>query len=397
MHTIVPSAELSSRMHRFWQQMDNDYPDWELAVIMGRINQYYFTGTMQEGMVLIPRDGDAVFWVRKSIERARDESSFPDIRPMKSFRDAAAIHQGPYHTIHIETEVVPVALLDRFRKYFPSNGVSGLDRQVARIRAVKSPYECGWMEQSGEIHRRVLEEIVPDLLTEGTNEASFLMDLYTVMVEQGHHGVSRFGMFNTEMILGQIGFGESSLYPTSFDGPGGCCGMSPAVPIIGSRERKLQKGDLVFVDIGCGVNGYHTDKTMTYMFGKPLPDEAVVIHHQCVDIQNQMAPLLKPGIAPSFIYDTIMQDLDPAFLENFMGYKERTVGFLGHGIGLVIDEIPVIARGYDEPLQEGMVLALEPKKGISGIGMVGIENTFVVTQEGGRCLTGTNPGLIPVW
>ncbi|MBN1168166.1 MAG: aminopeptidase P family protein [Methanospirillaceae archaeon] len=397
MHTIVPSAELSSRMQRFCQQMDNDYPDWELAVIMGRINQYYFTGTMQDGMVLIPRDGDAVFWVRKSIERARDESSFPDIRPMKSYRDAAAIHQGPYKTIHIETEVVPVALLDRFRKYFPSRGISGLDRQVARVRAVKSPYERAWMEQSGEIHRRVLEEIVPDMLTEGTNEASFLMDLYTVMVEQGHHGVSRFGMFNTEMILGQIGFGESSLYPTSFDGPGGCYGMSPAVPVMGSRERKLQKGDLVFVDIGCGVNGYHTDKTMTYMFGKPLPDEAVAIHHQCVDIQNQMAPLLKPGIAPSFIYDTIIQDLDPVFLENFMGYKERTVGFLGHGIGLVIDEIPVIARGYDEPLQEGMVLALEPKKGIPGIGMIGIENTFVVTQEGGRCLTGTNSGLIPVW
>jgi Xaa-Pro aminopeptidase len=73
------------------------------------------------------------------------------------------------------------------------------------------------------------------------------------------------------------------------------------------------------------------------------------------------------------------------------------VKFLGHGIGLWIDEKPVIAKGFDEPLEEGMVFALEPKKGIRGVGLVGIENTFVVTPQGGRCITGDNPGLIPVY
>ncbi|MCD4688723.1 MAG: M24 family metallopeptidase, partial [Desulfuromonadaceae bacterium] len=64
---------------------------------------------------------------------------------------------------------------------------------------------------------------------------------------------------------------------------------------------------------------------------------------------------------------------------------------------LQIDEAPVIAKGFDEPLQEGMVLALEPKKGIEGIGMVGIENTFIVTAEGGRSITGTHPGLMKIY
>jgi Xaa-Pro aminopeptidase len=172
--------------------------------------------------------------------------------------------------------------------------------------------------------------------------------------------------------------------------------MSPAVPLLGSRDRKLRDGDLVFVDIGCGYQGYHTDKTMTYVFGKELPDEVVAIHQKCVEIEDTIALLLKPGAVPSQIYNDFVAGLEPAFLENFMGYGNRKVQFVGHGIGLEIAENPVIARGFDGPLEENMVIALEPKKGIKGIGMVGIENTFVVTSTGGRSITGSHPGLMPV-
>ncbi len=166
--------------------------------------------------------------------------------------------------------------------------------------------------------------------------------------------------------------------------------MSPAVPLIGSRERKLKYGDLVFVDVGCGVDGYNTDKTMTYMFGKELPNYAIEAHNKCVEIQNEIAEMLKPDEIPSNIYKTIMNSLDNDFLQNFMGFGDRKVNFLGHGIGLLIDEVPVIAEGFDQPLQKGMVLALEPKKGIANIGMVGIENTFIVNSKE-EDITGNNP------
>ncbi|EJG08095.1 peptidase M24 [Methanofollis liminatans DSM 4140] len=400
MHTtdgIVPAGELRDRMARFRARMDADHPEWELAVFFGRINLYYFTGTMQDGVLLIPRDGDTVFRVRRSYERACDESLFPEIRPMGSFRDAAGDLEHPVRSVHLETEVVPLALLERFRKYFPFDQARSLDLQAAKVRAVKSAYELACMEQAGEIHRRVLEERVPALLQEGMSEMAFISAFYSVMIEEGHQGVVRFGSFGTEIGIGQIGFGESSLYPTCFDGPGGNRGMCPAIPLLGSRERRLKKGDLVFVDAGCGVAGYHTDKTMTYMFGAPLPDDAIEAHRRCVEIQHRIARMMRPGAVPSAIYDTVMADLEPEFLENFMGFGTRRVKFLGHGIGLQIDEIPVIARGFDEPLQEHMVLALEPKKGIAGVGMVGIENTFVVTPAGGRCITGDHPGLMPVY
>ena len=392
----VPADELEGRLRRFRTRMEGENPGWEMAAIFGRINLYYFTGTIQDGMLLIPGDGDPVFWVRRSYERALEESSFPCIRPMSGFRDAAQGMGTFPHRIYLETELVPIALVGRFRKHFPVTDVQSLDRQIMMVRAVKSAFELSLLEQAGVIHELVLEKYVPEILREGITEARLGSELYTALVEQGHQGIVRFGNFNTEIEVGQIGFGENSLYPTCFNGPGGCSGLCPAAPVLGSRDRRLARGDLVFIDVACGVGGYQTDKTMTYMFGRPLPDSAIAIHHRCVDLERRMAGMLRPGRIPSSIYATAMADLPGEFLENFMGFGNRRANFLGHGVGLVVDELPVIAPGYDEPLEEGMTIALEPKKGIPGTGMVGTENTYLVTKGGGRSLTGAGPGLIAV-
>jgi Xaa-Pro aminopeptidase len=392
----IDSRELENRMGRFKTIMDIKNPEWEIAIIFSKINLYYFTGTMQDGMLLIPRNEEAKLWVRRSYDRALDESLFPEIKSMHSFRDAAKGLSGLADTVYLETEVVPLAYYQRFQKHFPFKNFKSLDIALASVRAVKSQYELSLMRKAGRIHQHVLEDLVPEMLKEGMSEADLAAKLFKVMIEEGHHGVTRFGMFNTEMVLGQIGFGESSIYPNYFNGPGGNYGMSAAVPLIGSRERKLRKGDLVFVDVGCGVDGYNTDKTVTYMYGQSLPQCAVDIHNKCINIQNDVADMLKPGAIPSEIYSTIMNRLDKDFLQNFMGYGNRRVNFIGHGIGLLIDESPVIANGFNEPISEGMVFALEPKYGIKNIGMVGIENTFIVTSKGGECITGDNSGLIPV-
>lgn len=392
----VPLEELLAREARFREAMSRSEPDWELAVIVSKINQYYFTGTMQDGVIAVPRDGETVYWTRRSYERALDESLFPRIKPMGSFRDLAASGLRVPKTLHLEEEVVPLALSRRLQKHLPFQATKSLDARIAEVRAVKSPYELAVMERAGQIHRRVLEERLPAVLKEGMSEVDLAAATFAIMLEEGHYGVTRFGMFDTEMVLGQICFGESSLYPTSFNGPGGSYGMAPAVPLIGSRERKLKRGDLVFVDLGCCVEGYHTDKTMTYVFGGSLPPAAMDEHRKCVDIQNRVAAMLKPGAVPAEIYRSVMSELSPEFLKNFMGFGDRKVKFLGHGVGLLIDEWPVIAEGFSDPLREGMAFALEPKKGIAGVGMVGIENTFFVTASGGRIITGDHPGPMSV-
>ncbi|WML67444.1 MAG: Xaa-Pro dipeptidase [Methanoregula sp. SKADARSKE-2] len=396
MHVKVPQSELDARIRLFRARMEIRHPGWELAVISSKVNLYYFTGTIQDSVLLIPADGDAVLWVRRSFTRATDESLFPQIRSMTSYRDAAGGMGDKPETVHLESDKVTITLLERLRKYFAFTKIVGIDGLVGEIRSVKSRYEIEQMKRAGEIHRRVLEELAPRLFREGMSEAEFSSEIYTMMIREGHHGIVRFGISEAEIVLGLIGFGDSSIYPTYLDSPGGTAGLCPAVPLLGSRTRKLRRGDLVFCDIGCGYNGYHTDKTMTYLFGGSLPDEVVDIHRRCVEVQDATSHLLCPGAIPSEIYETITGTFDPAFFENFMGYGTRRAEFLGHGIGLEIAENPVIARGFDEPLQEGMVIALEPKKGIRGIGMVGTENTFLVTASGGKSITGCHSGLIRV-
>lgn len=392
----VPLSELSARLERFRAAMDQKAPDWELALVISKVNQYYFTGTMQEGLLFIPRGDDAVYFVRRSYERALDESLFPAIRQMETYRDAAAALGKLPETVHIEAEFVPLAMFERLRKYFGFSGPKPMDHVISAVRAIKSRYELDLMIKAGDIHRRVLEERAPQLFREGMTEKELTADIFKVLLEEGHHGAARFNMFDAEILLGHIAFGESSLYPTYFNGPGGNYGLGPSMQLMGSSEHKLKAGDLIFIDTGCCYEGYQSDKTMTYVFGGKLPQHAVEIHKKCVHIQERIASMLKPGEIPSNIYNTIMRDVDETYIPNFMGYKSRRVKFLGHGIGLHVDELPVLAKGFDEPLQEGMVFAVEPKAGVDGVGMVGIENTFLVTPEGGKCITGTHPGLMEV-
>jgi Xaa-Pro aminopeptidase len=164
--------------------------------------------------------------------------------------------------------------------------------------------------------------------------------------------------------------------------------MSPAVPFVGSRERCLRVGDLVFIDAGFGIDGYHSDCTQVYRYGAEPTEEMVRLHQLCIDVEREAAEALRPGAIPSELYARALERVGLELESHFMGFGGRRAKFLGHGIGLHLDEPPVLARGFDQPLEEGVCIALEPKIGIAGVGMVGVEDTYVVTPEGGRCLTG---------
>ena len=388
--------ELENRLSRLHLKMSNSCPDWDTAIILDKVNQYYLAGTMQDGIIIIKRDGGLFYFVRKSLERANNESPISNIYPMNNYGDAAKVIGADLGITLVETNTVTLSIMKRLQKYFTIRDTQPLDKIIFSVRSIKSPFELELMTLSGKKHNDFFQNIVPDILSEGMSEADFLGELYKSMLEQGYQGISRFSMFQTEMVAGQVAFGESSLYPTNFDGPGGSYGMYPAVPFVGSRERRLEKGDLVFVDLGFGIHGYHSDKTQIYIFGGKPSDEALEAHQRCIDIQARLAKQLKPGAIPSEIYDSIMNNLDEHFIQNFMGFGDRKVKFLGHGIGLHIDEPPVIAKGFNKPLEKNMVIALEPKKGIAAEGMVGVEDTYIVEDMGGRCITGGGEEIIMV-
>ena len=394
MDAKVTKQELLARIEKFHTLMNQMNPSWDTAFIINKVNQYYFTGTMQDGFLVIKRDGTTAYFARRSFERAKFESPLDCVYAMESYKDAVAIAGAECGNSYFELEVVPVNMLDRLKKYFSMTTVNSLDRPLLTQRAIKSPYELYFMEQSGAQHHHLMTEIIPNLLKEGMSEADFLADAFREMYRLGYHGISRFAMFQTEMVIGQIGFGDASLTGSNFDGPGGALGLSAATPFGGSRDRFLKKGDLVFVDIGYGVNGYHSDKTQVYSFGVPPTQSAVAAHARCMEIQATLASRLLPGVIPSELYANSM--LEYSKIENFMGFGARQAKFLGHGVGLVVDEYPVIANGFSTPLEENMAISLEPKIGLEGLGMVGVEDTYVVTPSGGRCITGGGREIIEI-
>lgn len=387
--------ELDSRRTRFLDLLTERFPDWETVLLVNRVNHLYFAGTMQDAVLVFQKDGSRKLFVRRSLERARDESLLPrdEILPMRSFRDVVSVIGAHSGVTCVEKDVLTISLLEMMERNFQMTRILGVDPIIARVRAVKSPWEMAWMEESGKRHHRFLTETLPTLLWEGMTELELVGDVYRGALLAGYQGISRFAMFQTEVAYGQYGFGDSSLYPTSFNGPAGSFGMSAAIPFVGSRTRRLEAGMSVFADIGFGMNGYHTDKTQVYFFrgSRPdaqIPSEALDAHAQCIEIQREIVRQLVPGAIPDQIYADVMASLSEEFKRNFQGFGSRQAKFLGHGIGLQVDEYPVIARGFTEPLQENVVLAVEPKKGIAGFGTVGVEDSFVVTSEGGRCLTG---------
>ena len=385
----VPAGELEARLERFRRAMDAAHPGWEMAAVNHKVAMYYFTGTIQEGVLLI-RPQDAVFWVRRSFERACNESHFSDIRPMHSFREAAAFYGSAPKVMYVETKKATLDWERMLHKYFTFEELGSFDSVLQDLRMVKSEYELKQMEQSGAIHETVLDIVAPKLIHGGISEAQLAIALYSEMVQRGSHGTARFNQALGEEAVGIASFGKSGLVRTGFDGPGGTDGTCIAVQSIGNAFRKLQPGRLVYLDIPCGFDGYHTDKTVVYYYGDLAKDEQskhlMEAQQRCLELEQEVVRLMVPGEPIENLYLRTMDKFDNIYGDAFMNGGK----FLGHSIGLVMDEAPAIAKGFKQPLQPGMTFAVEPKIALPGLGMVGTENTYVVTENGARSLTGSS-------
>lgn len=385
----VPASELEARLERFRRAMDAAHPSWEMAAVNHKVAMYYFTGTIQEGVLLI-RPQDAVFWVRRSFERACNESHFSDIRPMHSFREAAAFYGSAPKVMYVETKKATLDWERMLHKYFAFEELGSFDSVLQDLRMVKSEYELKQMEQSGAIHETVLDIVAPKLIHGGISEAQLAIALYSEMVQRGSHGTARFNQALGEEAVGIASFGKSGLVRTGFDGPGGTDGTCIAVQSIGNAFRKLQPGRLVYLDIPCGFDGYHTDKTVVYYYGDLAKDEQskhiIEAQQRCLELEQEVVRLMVPGEPIENLYLRTIDKFDNIYGDAFMNGGK----FLGHSIGLVMDEAPAIAKGFKQPLQPGMTFAVEPKIALPGLGMVGTENTYVVTEKGARSLTGSS-------
>lgn len=395
-HAKVPSIELTNRLSRLRLALSEKDANWRMIILDHKIDLYYFTGTMQDGALIITPQ-NAVYFVRRSYDTALNESLFADIRPMKSFRTIAEEFSDIPETVYVCVRTMTLQKLSLLQKYLPFAKTAAIDAIISDLRAVKSEYELDQMRTAGKMHAHVLEEIVPTLLQENMSEASLSSQTFQKLLEQGAMGIARFNQPFSEDVIGVTSFGENSTVASALDSPSGIIGTSIAMKSIGSSKRLLQKGDTLLLDIPSGFRGYHTDKSICFFFGNlsehPQKELIKAAREQCVYIETEAAKLLKNGAVPSEIYEKTLKLVDPAFAESYM----NGVKFLGHSVGLTIDETPVIARGFDTPLAANMTLAIEPKIALSGIGLIGTENTYEIRSEGAAIsLTGNCDTLFEI-
>ena len=384
---LVPAHEITQRVSRLQHRLQEGPADG--ALILDPLNMYYYMGTMQQGVLFVPTAGEPVFLVRRSYERAQQETPLKKVLPLKGFSQlqATLADLGQKTAILGVAETsLSVSVFKALAAAFPGGTFTDISALLGMIRAVKSDYEVGLIRKAGALHGMVYEAI-PSLIREGMTEWELGAGIHEKMMVLGYTGIMRLAAFGGEMFMGIVSFGESGNYPTASVGPGGLVGLSPAFPLLGGT-KKLSRGEPIFVDTGFGYEGYFTDKTRVFSLGAP-PAAALDAHKVCLDIQEAVRRRLKPGAIPSRIYEEVRNEIvyPRGFEKHFMGFGGNQVPFLGHGIGLAIDEFPAIAGKVQSPLEANMVIALEPKKGLEGIGLVGVENTFLVTDEGGENLT----------
>jgi len=386
-YDLVPPKEVFSRISRLQQEL----PDTSLdgAIILDGINMFYYTGTIQNGVLFVPAGGEPLFFIRRSFERAKRETPLEALVQFGSFGELPArLDDYGYQVsrLGVDETTIPVSIFKKVSSVFSRTAFQDIGLGLSMIRSVKSDYEIGLIREAGKRHEAIYDKI-PGIIQEGMTEWELGSAIHAHMLKLGYTGMIRLATFNSELFAGVISFGESGNFPTASVGPGGLVGLCPAFPLLGGA-RRLKKGDTIFIDTGFAYQGYYTDKTRIFAFGQPS-QKAVGAHKICLDIQEAVRCRLKPGAIPSQIFEEVYQTevVSRNFEEHFMGFGGNQVSFLGHGIGLVIDEFPAIAGKIDFPLKKNMVIAVEPKKGLEGIGLVGVENTFLVTEQGGEKLT----------
>jgi Xaa-Pro aminopeptidase len=384
---LVPREELASRAGRFAARLRDD--GIEGAFLLHPSSLFWISGTLSDAYPFVSADGAAVLPLRTGVGRAAHESPLPQapIRRIADLPDALATLgakiEGP---VGVELDVVPVATWQRLEKLFPRAALRDCSRAIREVRAVKSAYEVGWIERAAETLRVVMDEVLPARIRPGVPEIELCAFLEGELRARRHQGIVRMRRWNLEMSMGVLSAGASASYPCYFDGPDGLEALYPAVQ-QGGGERRLERGVTVMVDFVGGAGGYLADRTRIFCLGEP-PAEARDAHEFCREMLGEITARLAPGAVPSAVHAEVMKIAAASpFADRFMGWGENRVGFLGHGIGIDLDELPVLAQGFDAPLEAGNVVAVEPKVFLGETGSVGVENTYVVTEHGCRNLT----------
>ncbi|MDH4006460.1 MAG: Xaa-Pro peptidase family protein [Desulfuromonadales bacterium] len=377
------SAEVLQRIDRLQKRLRQQELDG--ALILYPADLYYFSGTRQNAILWIPADNDPILMVRKSLLRARQESPVDDIRPFPRSKEFASIVGEGCCKIGLVEDVLLVPQLKFYARLLPQVEFVDISQINRELRSVKSPWELEQMFNSAKQLCAVFAQ-APEFLNAGMSEIELAAEFELRLRRAGCETPVRMRSFGQESPGGMAVSGTSACAPGFVDGAATGYGLSSAFP-GGSSRRPVETNSPILIDYTASFEGYIVDMTRIFAVGQ-IPEKAQRAFDVALEIQAYVADNLRPGQVCSELYDGACRLADKhGLLGNFMGVTGEQAKFVGHGIGLELDEFPVLAKGFDIPLLERQTIAVEPKFLLPGLGAVGIENTFAVGVDGGMRIT----------
>jgi Xaa-Pro aminopeptidase len=378
----TPAEEIRRRIRNLQNRMAERNIDG--ALILQNSDLFYFSGTIQQSHLYVPVDGSPLLMTRKSFERAQAESPIPDIVSLKSPKQISSLLRrrglpAPA-TLGMELDVLPVNLFRMYADLFGKAEIVDISPTVRELRAIKSAHEISLMRAAAQRSDQVAA-YVAEVIRIGQTELELAGQVEAYARRLGHQGIVRMRMWGGEMFYGHLLAGASGAVPSFLASPTGGRAASPAVA-QGAGFARLAAHEPILVDYTFAYNGYVSDHTRIFSLG-PLPDDLMKAHDAMLAIQAAVKQAARPGMPAGDIYEMcVAQAADAGYADVFMGYGDQRIRFVGHGVGLELDEYPILAKGQSMPLMAGMTIALEPKAIFPGKGVVGIENTHIVTDQG---------------
>lgn len=358
----------------------------DALLISDNANKYYLTGRVFSGYIYLPLKGEPIYFVKRPVTMKGD--GVVSIR--KPEQIAESIGMVPPATIGLELATASYSKVERLRRIFPQSELADASSVMSAARAVKTAEELEKIRISGIKQDHVYRKI-PTLYREGMTDVELQVEIERESRLEGCLGQFRINGDDMELYMGNILVGDNADVPTPYDFAMGGEGMDPSLP-VGCNGTVIKPGNSVMVDVNGNYTGYMTDMTRTY-YVEEIGDLARKAHECSIAICRRLAELGRPGTEAKALYEEAEKMAREAGLhEYFMGHRQKA-GFVGHGVGIEINELPVIAPRSRDILQENNVIALEPKFVIPKTGAVGIENTYVVTPDGLKPLTNTPEGL----
>lgn len=356
----------------------------DAALFTCNVNLIYTYGQVVSGFLYLPLNDSARLFIKRP-NNIEGEHVCP-IRKPEQLPDLLTELGLPLpQRLMLEGDELSFNEYRRLAACFPSAEVlpcgSALVRQA---RSVKTELEIELFRRSGLAHAKAYAQI-PSVYRPGMTDRELSIEIERLMRLEGNLGIFRVFGQSMEIFMGSLLAGDNAAAPSPYDFALGGEGMDPALP-GGANNTPLQEGQSLMVDLGGNFFGYMGDMSRVFSIGR-LPQQAYDAHQLCLDIQDAIADMARPGVVCEDLYNKAIDMVTRAGMADyFMGVGQKAK-FIGHGIGLEINEAPVIAPRMKQELEPGMVFALEPKIVLPGVGPVGIENSWAVGAEGLEKLT----------